>query len=276
MWSCVGLSDSRRMRRLGGLVLFTLVALVPGAPAFARASASDAAATHAYLEARIALNRAQTATEPAYLNAIDALAAKVKAECPAVLAGAPRHVKGEKTNPSELEISLELAAVTFGAGEHLERAADVRFESTVRRLRWSNPRLTLLLRSLAIEQAEQSAIPPPDLCSDMKFWVASGYTATSAGTKLFVHRHDVVSSITQIEYEPNEPAGNFFRLDALVAYRLKPYENHADRVLARKALPPEPKTGDPAVTPFFEAAAGVYAALGRTPATRSVTGQLVV
>jgi hypothetical protein len=252
------------MRRLGFLLALAAV-LGSAAQALARVTPKDAAVTHAYLEARIALNRAQMATEPAYLDAIVALAAKVKAECPGVLVGAPRHVKGEKANLSEVEISDELASATFGAGEHVERTADVRFESTVRRLRWSNPRVTLLLRSLAIEQAEQAAIAPPDLCSDLKFWVASAYTATSAATKQFLHRHDVVSSITQIEVEPHEPVGNAFRLDALVAYRLKPYENHADRLLAHKALPREPKLTDPALRPFFEAVGSVYAALGRTP-----------
>jgi hypothetical protein len=91
----------------------------------------------------------------------------------------------------------------------------------VRRLRWSNPRLTKLFRSLAIEQDQQSAIPPPDLCSDMRFWVASGYTAVSAGTKRYLHRLSVVSSITQIEWEPNEPATNPFHTNALLAYRLR-------------------------------------------------------
>ena len=232
--------------------------------ALARVSAKDAAATHAYLEARIVLKRAQTRSQAAYLGAIDALAARVTAECPGVLVGAPPHVRGEKTNRSEVEASQELATATLGAGEALEHPADVRFADSVRRLRWSNRRLTLLLRSLAIEQAEQSAIAPAPLCADMKFWVASGYTATSLATKRFLHRLEVVSSITQIEDEPNEPVSDLFNLDALVAHRLRPYENHAERVLARKALPPQAKIIDPALTQLFEAAGHVFTALGRT------------
>jgi hypothetical protein len=126
--------------------------------------------------------------EPAELKAIGVLEAQVKAECPGVLSGAPPHVEGEKTNQSQNEISEELLSVTLGTPEHLEHLAYARFARTVLRLRWSNSRLTKLLHSLAIEEAEQSAIPPPNLCSDLRFWVASGYTAVSAGTKRYLHR----------------------------------------------------------------------------------------
>ncbi len=254
------------MRRFSSLLLVTLAAMAcSGAPAVARVTASDAAATHAYLEARIALRRAEAATAPAELKAIAALEAQVKTGCPGVLAGAPPHVKGEKTNESQHEVSEELLSVGFGAGGHVQHPADARFAKTVRHLRWSNPKLTRLLRSLATEQAEQSAIPLPELCPDMKFWVASRYTAVSAGTKRFLHRSSQVASITQIESEPHESVTDIFNLNALVAHRLKPYENHADRVLARKALPPEVKITNPALRPFLEAVGKLFVALGRSP-----------
>lgn len=61
---------------------------------------------------------------------------------------------------------------------------------------------------------------------------------------------------------------DFFDLTALVAHRIGPYEDHADRVLAKKALPPEPKLTATALRPLLEAVGGVYVALGRssTPA----------
>jgi hypothetical protein len=255
------------MWRVKWILLGTLAMLACSTTlADARIQAGDATATHAYLKARIALNRAMTADEPAVLKAITVLETQVKVECPGVLAGAPPHVKGEKTNQSQFEITEELLTVTFGAGERVEHPAAVRFAATVRHLRWSNPRLTKLLRSLAIEQAVQSAIRPPDLCSDLKFWVTSGYSTTSPGTKTFLHRLSVVSSITLIESEPHEPVSNFFNTEALVAYRLKPYENRADRRLAKRALPPDVKITNPALKPLFEAVGGIYAALGRTAA----------
>jgi hypothetical protein len=255
------------MRRPGWTCLVILAAtLYSSTPAAARVSAGDAAATRAYLEATIALQRAPSGTDSAELQAIAALEAQVNSECPDVLAGAPPHVKGEKIAQSESEISSELLSAVLGAAEHVQYPSDERFAKTVRRLHWSNPRLTRLLRSLALEQAEQAAIPPPDLCADLKSWVASGYTTVSAGTKAFLHRHRVVSSITVIESEPHEPLLDIFNLNALVAHRLKPYEDRADERLAKQAFPPEGKITSPALTPLIEAVDKVFAALGRTTA----------
>lgn len=243
--------------------------MASAAPAVARVTASDAAATHAYLEAKIVLQRAEVAAAPAELKAIGALEAQVKTECPGALAGAPPHVKGEKTNESQYQVSEELLSAGLGAGGDVEHTADARFARTVRRLRWSNPKLTRLLRSLALEQAKQSAIPPPELCADMKFWVASGYTAVSPGTRQYLQRLKVVASTTLIESEPHEPVSDFFHLNALVEHRLMPYENHADRLLARKAIRPEANLNNPALRPLLEAAGKVFVALGRTPAPAS-------
>jgi hypothetical protein len=267
------MSDLPAMRRTGWLLRLLPIVLTTTAystpSAIADPTAGDAAATHAYLEARLSLQRASTAAEPAELEALATLEAQVKAECPGVLAGAPPHVKGEKTNESTLEIDGELLSATFGDAEHVQHPAEARFASAVHRLRWSNPTLTRLLRSLAREAAAQSAIPTPDLCSDMKFWVASGYTTVSAGTKQFLQRLNVVSSITTIVPEPHEPVTDTFDLNALVAHRLKPYEDRADVLLAKKALPPESTLNkttldNPTVRAFLEAAGKVLAALGRT------------
>jgi hypothetical protein len=244
------------------------VSVCAAGPASARVSASDLTATHEYLEARLAFNRTTASEESAGVAAIKALVAKLKGECPGVLSGAPPHVKGEKTTESERDVTEELLSAASGAAEQVEHSSDARFARTVDRLRWSNPRLTKLLRSLALERAEQSAIPTPDLCADMTFWVASDYTAVSAGTQQYLHRLMVVSSITQIELEPHEPVTNIFNLGALVAHRLRPYEDAADRALARKAIPPELKLEaalkSPAVEALLAAAGEVLAALGRT------------
>jgi hypothetical protein len=208
------------------------------------------------------------AEAPADLRAYAALAAQIRAECPGVMTGAPPHVKGEKLNQASMAMLDEVLSATFGAAEHLEHPADERFTRTVRRLHWSNPKLTKLLHSLALEQDEQAASPAPDLCPDLKFWVASGYTTLSPGTKRFLHRQRVVSSITTIEPEPHESPINFFDLDALVKHRLKPYEDHADQLLARRAFPHEVKLTNPRVRPFLEAIGAIYEALGRvTPAS---------
>jgi hypothetical protein len=258
-------------QRLTRLLLLTPAAVLSlAAPAAARVTAGDAAATHAYLQATIARDRADSNDFPGLLATLAALEVQVKSECPNILVGAPPHVKGEKTNESEEQITSELLSATLGRSDVVEHHEDVRFEKIVGRLRWSSRKLTKLLRSLALEAAEQSAIPPPDLCADLHYWVTSGYNFVSPGTKSYLHRLDVVSSITFIEQEPGEPVGNFLHPNALIAYRLRRYEDHADRLLARTALPPETKLVTeliiPSVMQLFEAAGRVLAALGRTPA----------
>ena len=205
-------------------------------------SATDAAVTHAYLKSRLALRGAEVVHASAELNAVDALAETVKAECPAVLQDEPESASGG-------EISIELADATFGAAERVEHAAVERFYKTVRRLRWSNPRLTKLLHDLALEQAEQSGIAAPPLCADLKFWVGSGYTATSSATKRYLQRR-------------NEIEGSAIP-ERLLAHRLSRYEDHTDQLLAKKVFPSkEASSTSPAEAPFVEAVGRVYEALG--------------
>jgi hypothetical protein len=250
--------DLRRAQVLLRLLSATAIASVCSAGvASAHVSATDAAATHAYLESRLALRRAEAAHASAELNAVDALAETVKAECPAVLQDEPESASGG-------EISIELADAIFGAAERVEYAAVERFYKTVQRLRWSNPRLTKLLHDLALEQAEQSGVPAPPLCADLKFWVGSGYTATSATTKHYLQRRNEISAITTIAPEPHEkPFEDFLQPERLIAHRLSRYEDHTDRLLAKKALPSkEASSTSPAEAPFVEAVGRVYEMLG--------------
>jgi hypothetical protein len=229
-------------------------------PVATLATSGDQAATHAYLEARLAEEHHEAATNSAALKAIDELAARVGAGCAGILRGAPRNTKGTPVNQSRSEIDRELLVGPLLAAEHVLHPALVRFARTVHRLRWSSAKLTRLLRSLAREEAEKSAVAIPDLCADMRAWVTSGYTAAGPGTKQLLHRLDVVSSITLIEVEPGEP----FTLDTdkTIAYRLKPYEAHRDRALARKLLERrETRITDPRVRPLLEALGKVIAAL---------------
>jgi hypothetical protein len=240
------------------LVAIAVLAL-SATPAPAGVRPGDAAATHAYLEAKIAETHAIDAAYQAEIKALEELAAELKTECPGVLAGAPLHTKGKPVNQSATEITDELTAAVFGAGEQIQHPASVRFERTVRRLRWSNWRLTHLIHSFAVEQAVQSGLTSPSLCVDLRAWVASGYTAVSAATKRFLHQRQVVSSITLIESEPHEKFT--FDVDAIIAHRLRPYENAADRALARKLPHGEAKITDPRLLPFFEAVGRVFLVL---------------
>jgi hypothetical protein len=219
--------------------------------ASAHVSVTDAAATHAYLGALLALAPAQAAHVSARANAVDALAKTVKTECPDVL----QHTtlgKDTELHPVGTQITLELSEVIPITGENVEHAMDEGFYKTVQRLRWSNPGLTKRLHDLALELAEESALPTPPLCADLKFWVASDYTATTAATKHFVQRCNEISSIR------DESLRGSVR-------RLSSYEDNADRLLARKVLQKEPPPNSPAFARWDEAVDSVYEALGAIP-----------
>lgn len=239
-------------------------------PASAAPNAKDVAATHAYLEAKIAERRAPAGAVPDAIRATEAFAAKVKLECPGVLAAMPRG-KAEPQGVSRGEIGEELTFAAFQPAEHLDHAALAHFYQKVRGLKWTNHKLTKLLHSLALEADEQSGLALPPLCSDLKFWVASGYTQSAPDTKSFVKRVNAVSSIAKIEPEPqSERDGeNFLNSEGLVKHRLRRYEDHADRRLERKAFPPEPKLTDPRVEALFAALGKVNEAVGFKPAATS-------
>ncbi|HEY7933068.1 MAG TPA: hypothetical protein VID48_04515, partial [Solirubrobacteraceae bacterium] len=239
----------RRAQVLLSLLSASAIASVcPAGAASAHVSGTDAAATHAYLESRLALRHAEAVHASAELDAVDALAESVKAQCPAVLKDEPESASGG-------EISIELADAIFGAAERVGHTVAERYYKTVRRLRWSNPRLTKLLHDLALEQAEQSGVPAPPLCADLKFWVGSAYTATSATTKHYLQRRNDISAITTIAPEPHEkPFEDFLQPGRLIAHRLSRYEDHTDRLLAKKVFPSkEASSTSPAEAPFVEA-----------------------
>jgi hypothetical protein len=242
------------------------VCFVLPASAGARIFPGDRAATHAYLQAVLAERRATATAGSASIAATEALAAQVKRECPGVLAGAPPHSKDEPVSDATREIDGEIVDATFGAAERVVHPILETFDRTVSRLRWSSRKLTRLLRSLAREAAVQSGIPTPDLCSDLRYWVASGYTKLSAGTVAYEREHSVADSITLLEPEPHEPTEDIFNTTALIRDRLKPYEDHRDKALAHKAFPPSSTLTDPRLKPLLEALSSVNAALGRTPA----------
>ncbi len=78
-----GLSWLTILRKLARSLLVALaVSLTSATPALATIRPSDAAATRAYLKARIVVQHAVTTTEPAAIAALAQLEGQVKAGCP--------------------------------------------------------------------------------------------------------------------------------------------------------------------------------------------------
>jgi hypothetical protein len=190
--------------------------------ALAQASSGDANATRAYLQADLVQTRAAAKAVPTALAAITALAGHLQQECPGVLGGEPKLAQGSAPSASTLAIDEEQSAAVIGVAEHTELARLHAFAHAVSGLSWPSRSLTRLARSSIAAEVAQAAVPPPALCSDLHYWVSSGYQTVSAATDSYVQLEAKLVS------ESNR-GGEILK-------RLKPYEDTADKALARQIL----------------------------------------
>jgi hypothetical protein len=231
------------------VVLFLLVLAAP-VPASAAASRENAMATHAYLVATNKFEEAEVAGLSQETAAREAVAAGIAGECPGILSNAPAReevfgfgltapasraalsprAEGERSRQSRQlgDLKLELSLVLAGSRTQAGREAALALIHALTPLKWSNRRITLFLHLTVEDVQEELDIPAPPVCADMKAWVASGYKALSSASKEVQGRSETLLKRS-------------FELLALVIQgatqpfpkNLAPYENAADRALAR-------------------------------------------
>jgi len=166
-------------------------------------TAGDRAATRAYLEAQLALLRAQIATSAASESAVSALEASLERECPGVMTGAPHETFASVFNESEKKpprqrgednrhnrqfeaLQSEVLQAIEVTGLTTVRAAAQTYLAAIRPLRWSEPAQTALTQLSAdtLEAELSSSVPP--VCADMRTWVSSDYRTLSTSSKAIV------------------------------------------------------------------------------------------
>jgi hypothetical protein len=219
------------------MCLLTLIAGIGLAPATdGQAESRDGAATRTYLNAEMGVVRAEVAAVPAGDRAVEEFATRFNGECAGVLVGAPKP-KVVTPRPGTLELaprqSVEIFSETLQVvGNLLTRpvvAVELRFVRAVEHLRWSNDRLTRLVRSLLASQKALArwTLSPPDLCADMKSWAASGYKTLSPETKRFLRQ----------TAEPQAGTDGLRLLETpeeAIARMLRPHEDHHAKATARQ------------------------------------------
>lgn len=84
------------------------------------------------------------------------------------------------------ELGLALGLALIGP----DRQASLAYVRAVRSLRWSNNAVTLLERESAVELESELQTAPPQVCADMKAWVASGYRTLSPATKALIGQRE--------------------------------------------------------------------------------------
>ncbi len=185
------------------------------APAPALASAGDAAATQAYVQANNALVRVASShlaiSEAGPVHVL----AQVRAECPNAGAGSP-----EDLESTQMTNEVIGAMVVSAAKPDLQAISS--FVHTVAGLSWSNAALTHQIDTYVADVKTILSLPAPNLCGDVKAWAADGYTKLPASTVAFVAK-----------FYPH------WRALGYLPAGLARYESAASRALARRTEPLE-------------------------------------
>jgi hypothetical protein len=172
------------MLKRAAMIALVALGLVP-----VQASASDVSATHTYIQANYALNRAQVSLIHPGEAKIQAYNHRIATECPRAGAGAPQT---DAAYPMSYEVAVALWSLAYGTA-----AAPIRkFVNAVKPLRWSNARLTRIAHGYATSLHELSTLPLPDLCGDVRAWAASRFQAIPASTTALDRRLEAIEGET--------------------------------------------------------------------------------
>jgi hypothetical protein len=153
----------------------TAVLAVPG---LAMAESPDAAATQKYIQANYALVGVGTSKLGAARAALRAVRSKIEGECPRAAAESPQ-------NPDSTQLSNEIIGAMVTSAYHTDVPAGQSYIRAAGGLRWSNRRLTSTIHSYVGKLKVLIALAPPNVCADIRSWVASGYQTLPATTVRF-------------------------------------------------------------------------------------------
>lgn len=241
------------MRRWGYLLTVVLI-LVPGSVALAksgRVGHSDIAATRMYLRDRHELAQTDSRDAQAAQAAVQALISHVRTGCPGVLAGAP-----ETKVIGQLRWQT-LIQVAHAWGEP-SRNATILFAKQVKRLRWSNRKLTYYARGEAEEARANAELATPDICTEARAIAASGYQSTPAIMAEYERGENAANSKVTIVVHPHEKG--LGSLEEMILRMLKPYERLDEKALIPRR--PTEKQLEQALESFFSKATEIITALG--------------
>ncbi|HEX5853476.1 MAG TPA: hypothetical protein VFY36_10335 [Solirubrobacteraceae bacterium] len=204
---------------LGKLIILP-VALVALAAGPSCALADDAASTHAYLRANLALMRYANSHIPQAEKVLSGVVRRIGRECPRAAAESPQNA--DSTQLSN-EVIGTMVTTVVRTSLHTGRS----FVRTVTPLRWSNRALTRTIQAYASHVKVLLGLAVPDLCADVRAWTASGFKTLPAATVAF----DRVFMPAWVG------AGE-------LPAALSRYESAGDRALARQAAKLESRWAD--------------------------------
>jgi hypothetical protein len=169
------------MWRRAFLASIVVPLVAAAAPAGAVAAQGDVTATRSYIQADYALVRNAAARLGSARAVFASILRRVRSECPLVAASSPQ-------TPQSTELSNEIIGAMVTGAYHVYPQGIVAFVRVAERLRWSNRGLTSSVHAYASKLKTVVALSSPDLCGDVKAWIASGYHTLPASTISFDQR----------------------------------------------------------------------------------------
>jgi hypothetical protein len=175
--------------------------------------------TSRYWDARFAYARTVTEMVPTATRAERGLGDRVAQDCPGVLRGAPK-------NRLAREFSREILGAANLVARKTNAGASATFSRDVAGLRWTDPRIRMLLLRLISARSTIEAFAVPDLCADAREWAATGFQALGVGTRRFTSELSAPLLFTAAEGSGT--------LEAVLAKRVERYESRAERAWIRR------------------------------------------
>jgi hypothetical protein len=219
---------------VGSLAVSAVACVWMGVLALAAAASGDRRAIASYVRAADSFVRARAAEIGATVTAINAEAAKIEGGCPSVLVGAPR---GRQLN----ELAVEPSGAVLFSGAVPDRGAMLLFARQVSGLRWRDGRVTRLVRSLASEERAIANLVIPDVCADLRAWVASGYRTLSYNRMAFLKQANAIGNGVGAKEES---------LNDAILPALRPHESSGEKVITKHSQRLEEVTGKRALQAF--------------------------
>ncbi len=171
----------RRDSGFGALATIAVATSAPGWTAPALATASNAAATRAYIQANYRLVQTAASRISVGNREINAAAAKVRGECLLGAAGSPQ-------DSESTQLSNEVIGLMVTAAFHDDLASIHEFVRAAAPLHWSSHSLTATIQGYVSKLKTLASLPEPPLCADVRSWAASGFHSLTADTLAFSPR----------------------------------------------------------------------------------------
>lgn len=162
----------------GSLLISAAALALLAAPSSALSASGDVAATQKYIQANYALVQVGASKIGAARAALASVRRKIEGECANGAAESPQ-------NEDSTQLSNEVIGAMVTTAYHIDVPAGQSFIRAAGSLRVSNHKLAGAIKSYVGQLKVLIGLAPPDVCADVRAWVASKYQTLPASTVRF-------------------------------------------------------------------------------------------